>query len=105
MLSHGLWQQETDVSRAEILHPRKEISIAIVRYEFKFRLYSVGKPFIVQTDHQRLTLLNDSKLKNGRILLWALAFQGYNYTVKDIPGKDNVMANYFSLIVINLNES
>ena len=36
---------------------------------------------------------------------WALALQGYDNTAKDIPGKDNVLADYVSRIVIDPNES
>ena len=30
---------------------------------------------------------------------WALALQEYDYTVHDIPGKDNVAADYLSRIM------
>ena len=53
----------------------------------KFRLLLAGKPFILQTDHLPLTLLNDTKLKNDRIMRWVLALQGYDFTVKNIPEK------------------
>ena len=59
----------------------------------KFRLYLAGKPFVLQTDHQPLTFLKDAKFRNDRVMRWALALQGYDYTVKDIPGKDNVVAS------------
>ena len=79
--------------------------LAIVWDVSKFRLYLAGKPFIVQTDHQPLMFLNDAKLKNNRIMLWALALQGYDYTVKDIRRKDNLLADYLSRIVVDLDES
>ena len=47
----------------------------------KFRLYLAGKPFILQTDHQPLTFLKDAKFRNDRIMRWALALQGYDYTI------------------------
>ena len=75
--------------------------IAIVWGVSKFRLYFAGKPFILQTNHQPLSFLNDAKFKNDRIMRWALALQGFNYTVKDIPGNDNVLADYLSRIVID----
>ena len=63
----------------------------------KFRLYFAGKPFILQTDHQPLAYINNkSKYQNDRIMRWALALQGYDYTVQDIPGKDNVASDYLS---------
>ena len=79
--------------------------LAIVWGVFKFRLYLAGKPFILQTDHQPLTFLNDAKFKNDRIMRCALALQGYDYIVKDIPEKDNVLADYLSRIVIDPDES
>ena len=71
----------------------------------KFRLCLAGKPFILQTDHQPLTFLSDAKFKNDRIVRWAFALQMYNYTVADIPGKDNVLADYLIRIVIDPDES
>ena len=71
----------------------------------KFRLHLTGKPFILQTDHQPLTFLNDAKFKNDQIMRLVLAVQGYDYTVKDIPGKDNMLADYHSHIVIDPHES
>ena len=62
-------------------------SQAIVWGVSKFRLYLAGKPFIIQTDHQPLTFLNNAKFKNDRIMGWTLALEGYDYTVKNIPGK------------------
>ena len=70
-----------------------------------FRLYLAGKPFILQTDHQPLTFLNNAKFKNDQIMRWALALQGHDYTVKDIPGKNNVLADFLSRIVIDPDES
>ena len=59
----------------------------------KFRLYLVEKPFILQTDHEPLSYLNQAKFQNNRIMRWALALQGYDYKVEIIPGKDNVVAD------------
>ena len=65
---------------------------AIVWGVSKFRQYLVDKPFILQTDHQPLTFLNDAKFKNDQIIKhWALALQGYDYTMKDIPRENNVL--------------
>ena len=65
----------------------------------KFRLYLTGKLFILQTDNQPLAYINKNKYQNNRIMRWALALQGYNYTVQDIPGKDNVAADYLSRVM------
>ena len=75
--------------------------LAIVWGVSKFRLYLAGKPFVLQTDHQPLTFLKDAKFRNDGIVRWALALQGYDYTVKDIPGKDSVVAAYLSRLVVD----
>ena len=65
--------------------------LAIVWGVSKFQPYLAGKPYILQTDHQPLTFLNDAKFKINRIMRWAFALQGYDYTGNDILGKDNVL--------------
>ena len=65
----------------------------------KFWLYLVGKRFISQTDHQSLACINKTKYQNDRIMRSALALQRYNYTVQDIPGKDNIAADYLSRVM------
>ena len=65
----------------------------------KFRLYLAGKPFVLQTDHQPLAYINKTKYQNDRIMRWALVLQGYDYTVQDFPGKDNVAADYLSRVM------
>ena len=72
--------------------------LAIVWGITKFRLYLVGKTFILQTDHKPLSYLNQAKFHNDRVMRWALALQEYDYRVEDIPGKDNVVADYLSRI-------
>ena len=70
--------------------------LAIVWGVKKFRLFLMGKPFVLQTDHQPLAYLNKAKFQNDRILRWALTLQAYDYRVEDIPGKDNVVVDYLS---------
>ena len=65
----------------------------------KFRLYLAGKLFVLQTDHQPLAYINKTKYQNDHIMRWALALQGYDYTVQDISGKDNVVADYLSRVM------
>ena len=65
----------------------------------KFWLYLAGKPFVLQTDHQPLAYINKTKYQKDRIMRWALALQGYDYTMQDISGKDNVGADYLSCMM------
>ena len=73
--------------------------LAIVCGVTKFRLFLVGKSFILQTDHKPLSFMNQAKFSNDRVLRWTLALQGYDYRVQDIPGKDNKVADYLSRII------
>ena len=78
----------------------KKECLGIVWGITKFRLYLAGKPFILQADYQLLAYINKTKYQNDRKMQWALALQGYDYTVQDIPGKDNVAAdNYLSRVM------
>ena len=73
--------------------------LAIVWDIMNFQLYFAGKPFILQTDHQPLAYINKTKYQNDRVMRWALVLQGYDYIVQDIPGKDNVVADYVSRVM------
>ena len=46
-----------------------------------FRVYLLGREFVVQTDHRSLVWLNKLKDKNARLARWSLILQQYNYTV------------------------
>ena len=74
--------------------------LAIIWGVGKFRLFLAGKTFVLQTDHKPLTFLSTARYKNDRILRWSLSLQGYDFVVKDIAGKENVMADYLSRIIV-----
>ena len=74
--------------------------LAIIWGVGKFRLFLAGKKFVLQTDHKPLTFLSTARYKNDRILRWSLSLQGYDFVVKDIAGKENVMADYLSRIIV-----
>lgn len=68
-------------------------ALAILYYCTKFRPYLIGNKTIIQTNHHALTFIKQSKLTSGRLTRWTLALQEFDYTVKYIPGKDNIVAD------------
>jgi len=60
----------------------------------KFHRYLYGKHFILESDHRPLEYLHASHSRNPRIMRRSLSLQPYRYTVRDIKGSDNVIADY-----------
>ena len=47
-------------------------------------------------DHEALVFLRSCRYGNARLRRWALDIQDYDLTLEHIPGKRNVVADYFS---------
>ena len=62
----------------------------------KFEPYLFGSHFILETDHRPLEYLRRSKTDNGRLMRWALQLQQHSFSLRVIPGKDNIGADYMS---------
>lgn len=62
----------------------------------KFERYLYGKHFVLETDHQPLKYLQRMKPTNARLMRWALQLQPYVFTIRVIPGRDNIGADYMS---------
>ena len=54
--------------------------LAIKLATHTFRVYLLGKPFIIQTDHRALKWLDQFRETNTRLTRWSLALQPYSYT-------------------------
>ena len=63
-----------------------------------FRIYLLGRPFLIQTDHRSLEWLDRIKENNSRLTRWSLFLQPYQYTVVYRPGKQNGNADALSRI-------
>ena len=61
-----------------------------------FRVYLLGRPFIIQTDQRALEWLDRVKENNGRLTRWSLFLQPYQFTVQYRPGKRNTNADTLS---------
>ena len=47
-----------------------------------FKVYLLGKPFQIQTDHRALVWLDQLKEKNARLTRWNLSLQPYDFTIE-----------------------
>ena len=70
--------------------------LAIVYSINKFRHYITRYPTFVHTDHSTIKYLMNKPVTNARITRWLLLLQEFNITIVDMPGKENVVANYLS---------
>uniref|UniRef100_A0A1X7SU85 Reverse transcriptase RNase H-like domain-containing protein n=1 Tax=Amphimedon queenslandica TaxID=400682 RepID=A0A1X7SU85_AMPQE len=61
-----------------------------------FRVYLLGKPFTIQTDHRALEWLDRVKENNARLTRWSLLMQPYQYQTQYRPGKINGNADALS---------
>ena len=64
----------------------------------KFEPYLFGNHFVLETDHRPLEYLKRSKTDNGRLMRWALQLQQHSFTLRVIPGEENVGADYLSRV-------
>lgn len=62
----------------------------------KFQRYLWGKPFLLETDHRPLQYLTSASFKNARIMRWSLSLQEFKYTIKALPGENNLFADIAS---------
>uniref|UniRef100_A0A1X7SMY3 Reverse transcriptase domain-containing protein n=1 Tax=Amphimedon queenslandica TaxID=400682 RepID=A0A1X7SMY3_AMPQE len=63
-----------------------------------FKVYLLGKPFQVQTDHRALVWLNNLKDKTSRLTRWSLSLQPFDFTVSHRTGRLNANADSLSRI-------
>ena len=63
-----------------------------------FRVYLMGRPFLVQTDHRSLVWLDRLKENNARLTRWSLALQPYQFTVQHRAERANSNADALSRV-------
>ena len=61
-----------------------------------FKVYLLGKPFCVQTDHWALVWLDKLKDKNSRLTRLSLALQPFQFSVRYCVGRANGNADALS---------
>ena len=61
-----------------------------------FKVYLIGRHFVIQTDHRSLQWLDRLKENNSRLTRWSLALQPYSFTVVHRAGSANGNADALS---------
>jgi hypothetical protein len=79
--------------------PEKEL-YALVYSLDKFKPYLFGPQFTWITDAKCLTWLNRVKDTSPKFLRWCLQVQGVDFTVQHKPGKDSVVPDALSRVIL-----
>ena len=75
--------------------------LAIKLATHAFRVYLLGRKFIIQTDHRALEWLDRLKENNARLTRWSLSLQPYHFVVNYRSGSKNGNADALSRIATN----
>ena len=70
--------------------------LAVVWGVRRFGRYLFGQESVLQSDHWALKYLGTAKYENNRVMRLALKLQAYRFLIQDIPGKENVGADFLS---------
>ena len=62
----------------------------------KLSFYLLGNFFVIETDHQPLTYMNDTSKSNDKIKRWQLMLLNSNFEIKHLEGKRNLMSDSLS---------
>ena len=84
------------LQREEIYSTIEKECLAIKLGVEAFKVYLIGRPFTIETDHRSLVWLNRLKENNSRLTRWSLALQPYTFEVVHRAGVKNGNADALS---------
>ena len=87
-----------DSAQSNYTTTEKEFLAVVFSLE-KFRLYIVGSPVTIFTDHAVLKYLLSKQDTKPRLTRWILLCQEFNVIIKDKKGVENVVADHLSRLV------
>jgi hypothetical protein len=71
-------------------------ALAIIFAVTKWKIYLMGRPFCIRSDHHALSFLKLSVPPNSRLIRFALYLQQFQFEVEYIKGEENFLADYLS---------
>ena len=74
------------------------LALVLALQHFEVYVSSSSLPVNVYSDHNPLVFTHKMKDKNQRLLRWSLMLQEYVLEIRDIKGKNNVIADCLSRV-------
>lgn len=93
------------LNKAEKNYPviQKELTAIVWAVKY-FRPYLFGKKFTIMTDHKPLIYLFGMRDPSSRLIKYRLILEEYDFKIEYVKGKDNVIADALSRVVITSDE-
>lgn len=93
------------LNKSELNYPIIEKELLAIVWSVKyFRPYLYGRKFVVKTDHKPLLYLFNMTDPSSRLTKFRLCLEEYDFEVEYVKGKENVLADALSRIVISSEE-
>lgn len=70
--------------------------LAVIYAINKCRHSIIGYPVVLYTDHSIIKYLANKPITNGRVTRWLIILQEFDITIKDQPGKENLVVEFLS---------
>ena len=94
---NAYFSQKFNKSQQNYCTSEKEtLALILALQQFEFYLSAAQHPILVYTDHNPLMFLNRLRDKYQRLLRWSIILQEYELVIRNILGKDNVLADALS---------
>lgn len=98
---HAIYYISKNLSPIERNYTTTEKEFLAVVYAInKFRHYITGYKVFVHNDHATIRYLMNKAIVGGRVIRWLLLLHEFDITIVDKPGKDNVVADFLSRMVL-----